>query len=746
MRPHLLNVRIALLLLCPLVCPSICPAGPNAPIQDTPFAQEYRDPFIQGTTEELNDVRAVTVDRRGTVWVATRGGVCQVSAGKLHPIDSQFINGPTYDVATDSQGIVWIGAWNGLYRLSDGIIQREPGLDFPVRVVKPLADRLVISTPQGLFERRIEKWELISGPWHTGSPDLAVVGEDLYIASPTGLFVKQGDRVDLLDQEDGMLSRNLSGIAADAEGNVWIGSRAGLDLVKEGKHVKSFTPAQGLPSTDVRSVAVGPDGRVWIGTDLGMVRYDGKQFSLRHSLRWLPGDDVRDVAFAADGTAWIATRQGLSALRTRQMTLAEKADFFLDLVRSRHVRTPGLVEHTRLKTPGDLSTWEDMDTDNDGSYTGLYLNAECYRYAVTGAEDARQNAIATYRALEFLQTVTGTPGFVARTVVPAHWTTMADGNRTYTPQEEAEHKARDPRWKKVEKRWRPSADGKWLWKGDTSSDETSGHFYAYSIYYDLVADEQEKKRVAALVAKIMDYIIDGGYVFRDIDGEATRWGVWSPEKLNHDPNWSLERGCNSVEILSYLTVAKHITGDEKYEREIRKLLTEHHYAENIMLPMTPHADYFTYIGFELLAMSYPALMKYETDPERKALYRKSLDKWFAPIKKDASPMYSFVYAVHSDGEILMDGCAEMFRDLPLDQIEWVIDNSRREDIKVVHKPAEDVRQVDRLLPAGERPVFRWDRNVYQAVNGNGGREEGTSVVWLLPYWMGRYYKLIEAPK
>lgn len=721
-------------------------ASAREPIPDTPFQQEYRDPFLQAEQPELNDLRAVTLDASGTLWVATRGGLAQAAQGKLLPVETSLINGPLFDVSADAQGNLWIGAWNGLYRLANGRLQREQGLDLPVRVVKSLDNRLFISTPQGLFEKRDNLWAPISGPWHTGSPDFELVGETLYVASPIGLFVKNGDRIDLLDQDDGMLSRNLSGIAADRKGQIWVGSRAGLDLVQDGKHLQSFTPQQGLPSTDVRSVAVGPDDRVWIGTDLGMVRYDGKQFSLRHTLRWLPGDDVRDVAFAADGTAWIATNQGISVLRTRNMTLAQKADYFLDLVRSRHVRQPGLVEHTRLRTPGDISTWEDMDTDNDGSYSGLYLNAECYRFAVTGAEDARRNAIQTYRALEFLQTVTGTPGFVARTVIPAHWTQMADANRTYTPQEEAEHLARDPRWKKVEQRWRPSADGKWLWKGDTSSDETSGHFYAYSVYYDLVADEQEKQRVAALVRKITDYIIDGGYVFRDIDGQATRWGVWSPEKLNHDPNWSLERGCNSVEILSYLTVAKHITGDPKYDREIEKLLHEHHYADNILLPMTPHADYFTYIGFELLAMSYPALFKYETDPQRLALYRKSFDKWFAPIKKDASPMYSFVYAVHSDGDILTDQCAEILRDLPLDQVEWVIDNSHREDLKIVHRPAEDVRQVDRLLPPSERPVFRWDRNVYQARNGNGGQEEGSSVVWLLPYWMGRYHKLIAPPQ
>ena len=33
-----------------------------------------------------------------------------------------------------------------------------------------------------------------------------------------------------------------------------------------------------------------------------------------------------------------------------------------------------------------------------------------------------------------------------------------------------------------------------------------------------------------------DTVAAGGYTFRDIDGKPTRWGVWSPERLNGDPN------------------------------------------------------------------------------------------------------------------------------------------------------------------------------------------------------------------
>ena len=52
-------------------------------------------------------------------------------------------------------------------------------------------------------------------------------------------------------------------------------------------------------------------------------------------------------------------------------------------------------------------------------------------------------------------------------------------------------------------------------------------------------------------------------------------------------------------------------------------------------------------------------------------------------------------------------------------------------------------QTPRLLPPSERGVPRTDDNPRLAVQGDGGRTESDGVFWLLPYWMGRYLKLIR---
>jgi len=53
----------------------------------------------------------------------------------------------------------------------------------------------------------------------------------------------------------------------------------------------------------------------------------------------------------------------------------------------------------------------------------------------------------------------------------------------------------------------------------------------------------------------------------------------------------------------------------------------------------------------------------------------------------------------------------------------------------------DEWQVNELPPASIRTVVRWDKNPWAAENGVPDIER-EPVFWLLPYWMGRYLKMI----
>ena len=173
----------------------------------------------------------------------------------------------------------------------------------------------------------------------------------------------------------------------------------------------------------------------------------------------------------------------------------------------------------------------------------MYGAGECFAYAATKDPLAKQRAKQAFEALRFLRVVTqggphpAPPGFVARAILP---TSGPDPNRQYTPRAGCTDPARRAisLWKVITPRWPVSADGKWYWKTDESSDELDGHFFFYGLYYDLVADtEEERSRVREHVAAVAGHLIDHNFQMVDHDGKPTRWAIFNPENLNHNFAW-----------------------------------------------------------------------------------------------------------------------------------------------------------------------------------------------------------------
>jgi streptogramin lyase len=721
----------------------------GAGITDTPFVQEYHEAYPIGQEAGSNDVHAITVDSAGGVWAGTHAGVFRLdsSTKQWAELMDKADAGPVYDIVVDRAGTVWIGAWNGMYRSTKKGLLRVKQIDCPIAALCVTENEVVGLGWAGLWRVTNETCAYKQVPYSKHfRAALADRGGGLWIVTGMGLYHHTNTGYKLYQTESELCGPDLYDIAYAQDGSLWIGGLGGITVYKDDNRVGSFTPAEGLPSVSIRCVAQGLDGEMWVGTDRGISRYDGRSWSIRHSKRWLASDDVRDIAFDSQGTAWIATDNGVSAIKRKSMRLSEKADYFLDVCLARHVREPGLVEKCSLRVPGDTSTWQPRDDDNDGQYTSMYLAAESFRYAVTKDPRAKANARKAFEALRFLQTVTETPGFVARTVIPSSWTKMADPNRKISDRQWAETVVENPREKRVETHWRPSSDGKWLWKGDTSSDEITGHMFGYLFYYDLVADDAERRRVSRHILNIIDYIIEGGYVLKGMDGTHTKWGVWSPEKLNGDPDWAPERGINSVEILSYLKLAFHVSGDNRYQNEYRKLLYEHDYAANVRQAKTTNPTWRTHIDDELLALAWPCLMIHEDNPKLRRLFRESLDQWYAAVKADCSPFFEFIYGACSGQKPQLEISVASLRDASLDLVRWTVDNSRREDIRIVRTPEWETLQTNRLLPPSERGVIRWDENPWRVIQGDGGNTESDGVWWLLPYWMGRHYGYIQPPQ
>ena len=476
-----------------------------------------------------------------------------------------------------------------------------------------------------------------------------------------------------------------------------------------------------LPIAELTVVASAPPDTIWAGTSRGAIRITGGQRTIEYfaGQRWLPDDRVTGIAFEPDAT-WLETPKGYARIAYTPMTLAQKSRVFIDRIQARHNRW-GLTATSELQVPGDPNTNRTVSSDNDGLWTAMYVAAESFRYAVTREADARANARRGMDAILRLESITGIPGFPARSFIRA---------------------GEDVQPKDGE--WHDTPDGQWRWKGDTSSDEIVGHYFVYPLYYDLVADEAEKPTLRAAIERITNHILDHRYQLVDVDGQRTRWGWWGPDEIWKDAD---ETGLRALHLLSHVRVARHLTEDptlrSRYEREYDDLVNTHKYAlltrnQKIMVP-----GHINHSDDELAFLSFYPLLRYETDQRLLAIYKESLERSWQIERPERNPLWNAIYAAGTGArEWDAHESLRTLREIPMDTITWSVRNSDRLDVQI--DPLADRfgrKQSLVVLPYDELPMTKWNGNPYSLDGGNGGRSEDDGAYFLLPYWMGRYHKL-----
>lgn len=718
-------------------------------IEDKAFWQEYHEPYPVGKSVEENRVLGIAVDNESTVWIATGAGAFYKKHSETiwNPVVTGKDNGTAFAVCIeeDEDRTVWIGAWNGAYVYKKDSVFKITGTEGPVTAICNTVDGMVIGGPKGIW---IYKDNVIKKMNFSVAQSIRKIIPDakngIWVATDVGIYHCAGEKVNHFYKTNVLLSAYIKGLAMDANQRLWTAGLGGISILYQGEKERFITQQEGCPTIYTTCVSRSPDSVMWVGTVAGVVRYSlSGTHSLLFSKRWLIDDNVNDIAFDKEGNAWIATAKGVSAIKKKVMTLADKQSYFYDVLMKRHIREPWIAGQCHLKVPGDLSSWQPEDDDNDGEFTGNYLAMESFRYAATKSDDAKEKAKKAFNFLKLLREITGGNGFFARTIVPIEWKERVhDKNETYTDRQRAEMLVENPRNKPVEVRWHVSADGKWLWKGDASSDEWCGHMLGYFFYYQLVADKEEKNNIRKHVSILVDHLIANGFNMQDVDGMHTRWSVWSPDKLNRDPEWLPDQCQNSMEILAFLKLAYYMTGNIKYQQHYIRLIEKEHYLENMANIMEQNPAWFIYFDVTMQAYLYPILLHCEKDPQLLSFYRKHADAWMEKRKGDNSPLINFLYCYATGNKVELNASVDFLKNTPLDLIDWTIDHRNREDIKLIHQPVLDELQVDKLPEPAIRSTVRWDKNPWTAVNGYPDKER-EPVFWLFPYWMGRYLKMIQ---
>lgn len=225
-------------------------------------------------------VSNVHVARSGTLWITTRGGMCQFTNNHLETVpfrtDSPGRNPESLGVYEDRRGEQWAFGDTYLVNLTDGKHLNHFG---------------------GGEATSTRIWSLCEG--RNGELWIGTSGKGLYC------FVD--DKFVTPTLHNGEITSDVRAICEDRQGNLWLGTH-GDGLVRlQPRNVTVLDANAGLPNRPPVCLSINPQGRAWIGFDRAGV-YEGTTGNFAQ-IPALPGlhNLVSSICGTSDSNLWVGT-------------------------------------------------------------------------------------------------------------------------------------------------------------------------------------------------------------------------------------------------------------------------------------------------------------------------------------------------------------------------------------------------------------------------------------------------------
>jgi hypothetical protein len=348
-----------------------------------------------------------------------------------------------------------------------------------------------------------------------------------------------------------------------------------------------------------------------------------------------------------------------------------------------------IVGYTRC---GDSAIW-----------TGHYLAAESFRYKVTSSSAALGNVRGALAGLKSLVDVTGT-GLLARCLVP-----MSSPFAAGIASEESANGIH--------------TSGQDFWVGNTSRDEYLGVFFGISAAYDLVNQPDVRADVQALATRLLNFLVANAWTVIMPDGTVSTTFVIRPE-----------------EQLAIMQVGKQVNAPV-FASAYQSLASN--VASLTSIPVIVDASDVrdSYFKFNLDAIAFFNLIRLESNASLLSQYRAAYAIYWNAVKTHMNPHFNMI-------DRALNG-ANTTRDLQtVAYLNQFLERPRRDvyvDLEGQFPSCVSSDQSCNPIPIPQRVTtdFLWQRSPFQLVGGGSGTIEGAGIDYILPYWMGRYYKVVD---
>lgn len=236
-----------------------------------------------------NDVKDLLVSSDGTLWIATRAGVCRIKNGEWELLKwkvSQYGKG-----STDTTLRLGLCNVQKLFEAANGKIiigSRNAG----VMVVDPKTDTIKIL----YLNNDMNNWVTAIAEDKNGDLWLSIRG--------LGVLYYDWNKFQLYtDKEAWIPEHNIRSLCVDSRGAVWVGTHKGLGVRFPDGTARIFTKADILPDNTVWGLYARKNGQVWARTLRGSTVFDGKNWTY-------PARSANGFFEAVDGAIWVLAGRG----------------------------------------------------------------------------------------------------------------------------------------------------------------------------------------------------------------------------------------------------------------------------------------------------------------------------------------------------------------------------------------------------------------------------------------------------
>lgn len=231
-----------------------------------------------------DDVRSVSIDDTGAVWIATQGGVAIFDGigfdSMTTAMDTGLVNNDIEVIHCVSGGDVWVGTAFGASRYNSGAWS-------------------TFTTADGLGHNRVLEINSDSQG-------------NIWFGTLNGVSKFDGTNWTSWGQAEGLPFGGVNSITFDANGKKWFGTALGGVAIFDDSTFSFITTADGLVSDKIRSIAIDKSGYKWVGTSDGVTVLDWKNdwFTNHTKMYILPQPDtlnpVEDIELDTFGRPWVA--------------------------------------------------------------------------------------------------------------------------------------------------------------------------------------------------------------------------------------------------------------------------------------------------------------------------------------------------------------------------------------------------------------------------------------------------------